>query len=249
MYAHYDGVFREPGIDGTLTRLIRGKGLWFWMIPVTETRMSIGLVMDTPDFKRMKKTAEDVLEDTLRGQPVMWSRMTQAHRVSQVYSAGDYSYRNTRLTGDRWMLAGDAAGFIDPIFSTGVFIAILSGEQAADALHEALERPRRGARLFRKYERNLHSIMDKYLRFARAWYRDEFVEVFSSPTEKFQLAPAVNAVLAGNIGNSFAIWWRMQLFYLVLYLQRYFPLCPRLDLTPPAHMPESAPACTGAGLP
>jgi hypothetical protein len=74
----------------------------------------------------------------------------------------------------------------------------------------------------------MHRIMDMYLRFVSAWYRKEFIEVFTTPTERLQLAPAVNAVLAGNIGNSFAIWWRMQLFYLILFLQRYVALCPRL---------------------
>jgi flavin-dependent dehydrogenase len=127
------------------------------------------------------------------------------------------------------MLAGDAAGFIDPIFSTGVFVALHSGEECAAALDTALTNPARGARLFRRYERSMHRLMEMYLRFVSAWYRQEFIEVFTNPTERLQLAPAVNAVLAGNIGNSFAIWWRMQLFYLVLFLQRFFPLCPRLE--------------------
>ncbi len=232
LYAHFDGVFRESGIDATLTRLIRARDRWFWMIPVSETRMSIGLVMDSAEFKKLKKAPEDVLEESLRDQPVIRSRMTEAHRVSPVYSAGDYSYRNTRLTGDRWMLCGDAAGFIDPIFSTGVFLALLSGEQAADAIDRILADPRKKAGLFRRYERKVNTVMNMYLRFVRAWYREEFVEVFSNPTERLQLAPAVNAVLAGNIGSGFAIWWRMQLFYLVLFLQRFIPLCPRLDLTP-----------------
>jgi len=154
--------------------------------------------------------------------------MRDARRLTPVFSAGDYSYRNDRLAGDRWLLAGDAAGFIDPIFSTGVFLAIHSGEQCAGAIEAALADPGRRAKQFSRYERGMHRIMDKYLRFVTAWYRPEFIEVFTSPTQKFQLAPAVNAVLAGNLGGSFAIWWRMQLFYLVLFLQRFVPLCPRL---------------------
>ena len=163
--------------------------------------------------------------------------MTNSKRVSEVYSTGDYSYRNTSMTGDRWLLAGDAAGFIDPIFSTGVFLAVLSGEQAADAIHIALDDPKRKRNLFNKYARKLNRVMDMYLRFVDAWYREEFVEVFSNPTERFQLAPAINAVLAGNIGNSFAIWWRMQLFYFVLYLQRHVAVCPRLTLSAKKEMP------------
>ena len=159
----------------------------------------------------------------------MRERMAGAVRLTPVHSAGDYSYRNTRLTGDRWLLAGDAAGFIDPIFSTGVFLAIHSGEQCADMLDEILADPARQPRLFRRYERGLHALMDKYLRFVTAWYRDEFIDVFTNPTDKLQLAPAVNAVLAGNVGGSFAIWWRMQVFYLVLFLQRHLPLCPKVS--------------------
>jgi hypothetical protein len=71
-------------------------------------------------------------------------------------------------------------------------------------------------------------IMDMYLRFAVAWYEDQFIEVFTTPTQHFQLAPAVNAVLAGNVGNSFSIWWRMQVFYLVLHLQKRWALCERI---------------------
>lgn len=233
LYAHFDNMPREEGIDGTLTHLIRGNGFWFWIIPLTPTRTSVGLVMDSAHFRQLNKTPEDVFYDFLQGQPVMRERMGDGVRVTQVYAVGDYSYRNTRFAGDRWLMAGDAAGFIDPIWSTGVFLAILSGEQTAETINQALKNPARKKRLFKSYERRLQRVMKIYLRFVSTWYRPEFVEVFSTPTERFQLAPAINAVLAGNIGDDFAIWWRMQLFYIIVFLQRFFPLCPRLTLTPP----------------
>ncbi|MHA3774234.1 NAD(P)/FAD-dependent oxidoreductase [Verrucomicrobiota bacterium sgz303538] len=231
-YAHYVGVQRDCGIDAGLTRLIRADRYWFWMIPLDEKRTSIGVVMDLADFKARKLSPEEILNWAIEDSPLMRERMQDAERVSSVYSTSDYSYRNKTLVGDRWMLAGDAAGFIDPIFSTGVFLAMHSGEQCADIIDAILNSPRKQSRLFRRYERSMHKIMDMYLRFVSAWYRDEFIAVFTTPTQRFQLAPAINAVLAGNIGNSFAIWWRMQLFYLVLFLQRYFPLCPPIE--PPA---------------
>ncbi len=223
---------RDAGIDGTLIRLIRGRDRWFWMIPLSPTKMSIGMVMDIADFKAMQKTPEAAMEDCLREQPTIWSRMSRAQRVSSVYPASDYSYRNESLTGDRWLLAGDAAGFIDPIFSTGVFLAIRSGEDAANAIDAALKSPGRRAGEFRKYERGLQRVMNLYLRFVTNWYKPQFIEVITSPTKHFQLAPAVNAVLAGNLSASFALWWRMELFYLVVFLQRWLPLCPRLTLDP-----------------
>ena len=229
VFAHYEHVQRDAGRDGTLTRLVRARSHWFWLIPIDETRTSIGVVMDSADFKAMRKTPKEALDWAIEDSPLMRERMRDAVLVSPVRSAGDYSYRNTRLTGDRWLLAGDAAGFIDPIFSTGVFLAIHSGEQCADILETVLANPGKRARLFARYERKLNRLMDMYLRFVTAWYRDEFIDVFTNPTDKFQLAGAVNAVLAGNVGGSFAIWWRMQLFYLVLFLQRYMPLCPRIE--------------------
>ena len=240
VYAHYEHAQRDEGIDGTLTRLVRARGHWFWLIPIDATRTSIGVVMDTADFRAMKKSPEAALDWAVGDSALMRERTRDAVRVSPVYSVGDYSYRNRQLTGPRWMLAGDAAGFIDPIFSTGVFLAIHSGEACADALDAVLTRPSRQPRLFRRYERGLHRLMDKYLRFVTAWYRPEFIEVFTSPTQRLQLAPAVNAVLAGNVEGGWPIWWRMQIFYLVLFLQRYLPLCPRLEPMPQPEPPVQA---------
>lgn len=234
VFAHWEGVTREPGIDGSLTRMVRGEDRWFWMIPLGETRMSIGLVMDAGEFKALRQTPEQVLERALAAEPVIQARMADAERVTPIYSTGDYSYRNRAFAGERWLLAGDAAGFIDPVFSTGVFLALASGEKAADAIDAALAKPSRRASLFADYERKLRRVMKLYLRFVSAWYTPSFVEVISSPTPRFDLPGAINAVLAGNITGGFAIWWRMQLFYLVVFLQRRLPLCPRLNLRPPA---------------
>jgi flavin-dependent dehydrogenase len=234
VFAHYENVDRAEGIDGTLIRMVRGLDRWFWMIPLTPTRMSIGVVMDTTTYRAMKLPAEAALEKCIGEQPMVLERMTRAERVSPVYSAGDYSYRNARLFGDRWLLAGDAAGFIDPVFSSGVFLAIMSAEKAADALDEVLNDESKKRRLFKDYSRRVNYVMDVYLTFVTSWYRrsKEFTEVFLNPTETLQVAPAVNAVLAGNEGRSFAIRWRMWLFYFFVNAQRFFAFSPRLSLVP-----------------
>jgi len=233
VFAHYENVRRPPGEDGcTLTRMVRARDRWFWVIPLSDTKTSIGMVTDTTNFKQWKMSPEEALETGFLEQPHFTDILASAKRVTPVYTTGDYSYRNTRLVGSRWMLAGDAAGFIDPVFSTGVFLAIASGEQTADAIHIALDRPEKRAGLFAGYEKRLNRVMDLYLRFVNSWYQHEFIEVISSPTRHFQLPEAVNAVLAGNINGGFAVWWRMQLFYLVVFLQRFATLVPRLSLIP-----------------
>ena len=228
VFAHWEGVTREPGIDGSLTRMVRGADRWFWMIPLGETRMSIGLVMDTADFKALRQQPEAALEAAIAAEPVIRARMAAATRVTPVHSTGDYSYRNARFAGERWLLTGDAAGFIDPVFSTGVFLAMATGEQAAEAIDAALHDPAVRGRRFGIYEKKLGRVMDLYLRFVNSWYSRHFIEVITTPAKRFNLPGAINAVLAGNITGSFAIWWRMQLFYLVVFLQRFLPLCPRL---------------------
>jgi flavin-dependent dehydrogenase len=249
VFAHYENVHRPPGEDGcTLTRMVRAKDRWFWVIPLSDTKTSIGMVTDTANFKQWRMSPEEALESSFREQPHFQEILASpARRVTQVYTTGDYSYRNTRLVGPRWILAGDAAGFIDPVFSTGVFIAIASGEQAADAIHVALDRPQKASGLFAKYEKRLNRVMNLYLRFVNSWYQHEFIEVISSPTRHFHLPQAVNAVLAGNMNGGFAIWWRMQLFYLVVFLQRFATLVPRLTLIPGSSSttqpPSPAPSC------
>ena len=232
IFAHYDGVMREPGIDGTLTGLIRGIDRWFWNIPLTAERASLGVVLDSEIFRRSKQSPEDFLAQALAEQPILAKRMTNAHRASEVYVAADFSYRSTKLYGERWLLAGDAAGFIDPIFSSGVFLAVFSGELAADALAAVLDHPAKARKLFPRYERKVNRAMDVYLRFVDSWYTKEFIEIFSAPRDLFNLPPAVNAVLGGNIGTSFAIKWRMWVFYFLVWLQKHYPIVPRLTLVP-----------------
>ena len=243
IFAHYDGVLREPGIDGTLTRLVRALDRWFWMIPLGEERMSIGVVLDAAVFKDAKLSPEEFLERSLAEQPTIFGRMANATRVTAAMVAADFSYRNEKLTGDRWLLAGDAAGFIDPVFSSGVFLAVMAGEKAADALDTVLDHPEKQRRLFARYERTVQRAMKVYLRFVDAWYSKEFIEVFLHPQSFLQLPPAVNAILGGNVGTSFAIRWRMWIFYSIVWLQKYFPVCPRRTLLPKKDTP---PAGAGA---
>jgi len=232
IFAHYDGMTRAEGRDGTLTRMVRALDRWFWVIPLSATRTSVGVVLDGAVYKKSGLNAEEFLQQAIEEQPVLMQQMRYAERVTPVRTAADFSYRSMQLTGERWLLAGDAAGFIDPVFSSGVFLAVLGGEQAADVLHEVLDHPRKRKKLFARYARTVNKAMDVYLRFVDAWYSKEFIEVFLHPQDLFQIPPAVNAVLGGNVGDSFAIRWRMWIFYTLVRLQKYIPLCPRRTLVP-----------------
>ncbi len=240
IFAHYDGVVMESGRDASLTRQLRARDRWFWWVPLPDERSSIGVVCDTALYRQAKKSPEDFLAESLAEQPFLARRMDHARRVTPAHASADFSYRVTQLTGDRWMLAGDAAGFIDPVFSSGVFLALLAGEKCADILDVVLDRPRRAPHLFARYEKLLRRLMKGYLRFVDAWYSKEFIEVFLYPQDVLQIPPAVNAALGGNITGNFAIRWRMTVFYFIVWLQRYLPLCPRRTLVAPK--PETSAA-------
>jgi flavin-dependent dehydrogenase len=243
VFAHYNGVTRPTGRDGTLTRMIRGSDRWFWLIPLRDERMSIGAVIDTAAFRALRQTPEEFLNNALAEQPLITECMGKAQRVTPVYTAADFSYRNKRLAGDRWLLAGDAAGFVDPVFSSGVFLAIMAGELSADALGEVLDHPTRARRLFARYERRVNRAMNVYVRFVRSWYKKEFIEVFLYPQEFLQLPSAVNALLGGNIRGGFSIRWRLCFFYALVWLQKFLPIAPRRTLIPGnGAQPASEPA-------
>src|SRR5436190_5009292 len=91
MFAHYDGVWRAEGIDGTLTVLIRAIDRWFWLIPLSPERTSVGVVLDSETFRKSKLSAEEFLEQALAEQPIIAKRTTNARRVSQVYVEADFS--------------------------------------------------------------------------------------------------------------------------------------------------------------
>jgi flavin-dependent dehydrogenase len=139
---------------------------------------------------------------------------------------------NKPLFGDRWLLAGDAAGFIDPVFSSGVYLALLSGQQAADSLNLVLDQPQKRTKAFRHYERRVSRVLDIYLRWASAWYTQEFVEVFLLPKKIFELVRTVSAVLSGKI-RDFGTRWRLCIFHILIALQkRTSKEAPKLTLTP-----------------
>jgi len=233
LYAHFEGVDRLPGIEGSLTQMVRGRDRWFWIIPITATKTSIGVVLDAQTFKRMKLSPEAAFQQILQENPKVIEQMSSAKRVTEVYATGDFSFRNKCFTGDRWVLAGDAAGFIDPVWSSGVFIAVLSGEKAADMLDRVLQHPERRALEFKRYERHLGRVMDLYLRLVNSWYTQEFAEVFLHPQEFLQLVPAVNSLLAGSEKPLLQVRWRIWVFNLLVFLQKRFAIiAPRMSLQP-----------------
>ena len=110
-------------------------------------------------------------------------------------------------------MLGDAAGFIDPIFSSGVYIAMFSGKLGAEAVTRLLEQGGDGSRLFAAYERRIKSGMRVYWEMVENFYTTPFMEVFMEPRPKWDIAAAINAILAGDLEGNWRLKWRMRAFF------------------------------------
>lgn len=219
IFAHFRGVPRPEGRDGGSTTIVILRDAWFWMIPVSEEVMSVGLVIDRDHFLASGLQPAEMLEQTIAVTPWIAERMKASSRETPVYTRKDFSFRVSNIVGSNYALVGDAAGFLDPIFSTGVFMAMKSADLAANGVADVLAG--RGAAQLELYEREMQRGLDKYLRFIEKFYDREFLEVFLQPSERWGLLDAVVRVLAGDVFTNRSNGLRIGLFFLLVRLQRW----------------------------
>jgi len=141
IWGYYQGAHREPGEHGGATLILHSqtKKAWFWYIPLPNDTTSIGVVADHTYLLKGRGRPADVFEDELVQCPALVNRLMDAELVSEFRVAKEFSYTTTKHSGDGWVLVGDAWGFIDPIYSSGVYFALKSGELASGAIIEALK--------------------------------------------------------------------------------------------------------------
>lgn len=229
VFGHFSGVKVDEGDRGGDTIIIRLHNKWFWLIPLTKEKVSVGCVMDQEEFAKAKMPAAELFESIWKSSAAMRERMQDAKLVSAIHTTSDFSYHNRRLVGERLLRVGDAAGFMDPIFSAGVFLAMYSGKLAAEAVNQSIDAGDDGRNRLEKYERRVRSAMQFYLEMVESFYTTPFMELFLEPREKFNLASAVNAVLAGELEGGWRMRWRMRLFFWLVKLQGRYPLVPRIS--------------------
>lgn len=218
-FAHYKNVPRAPGKEGGSTIIVVLRNAWFWMIPVTNELTSVGLVVDREHYLNCGLQPKELLEETIAGSKWVAEKMKNAERVTQIYARKDFSFRMETIAGPNFALIGDAAGFLDPIFSTGVFMAMKSADIASSAIAERLRSGSMHA--LQKYQLDFTRGLDKYLRFIEHFYDREFLEVFFNPTERFGLLQAIVGVLAGNIFSHRDDRFRLALFFFLVKLQKW----------------------------
>jgi len=233
LFAHYAGMRWPPEHEPGDILLPIDRGVWYWIIPFSDGTCSVGAVFDAAALRAegLPGGREERFEALVARSPRMRDLLAGARRTSPVVGISDYSASSARVAGDGYLLVGDAATFLDPVFSAGVFLAMATGERAAAAIDGALERPgpiRRAA--FAAYERKANTLFRRFRRFVYAFYDPVFFEAFCAKAPFDAIRAAVTTTLAGGVERvplAARLW--MELMFVGVAIDR---LARRLGLKP-----------------
>ena len=178
IYSYFKGAHREPDLNGGATLVLRtehGSGGWFWYIPLEDGVTSVGIVAN-PDYL-LKGRGQDlakILQEEIEKCEPCRKRVGDAERVDKVYSILDYSYRSKHNSGNGFIIIGDAYGFLDPIYSSGVLLALKMAELATDAIHDAFNNNDFSAARLGQYQAKLDRGIESMRKLVYAFYNDGF---------------------------------------------------------------------------
>ena len=227
VFSHFEGASRYSGKEeGDISVVLIPEG-WWWVIPLKDDRTSVGLVMPSRTL-RGQKPDEAFFQKQIEQTPFLRERLASARRVAPVRSVSDYSYTSRKVVGDRFLMVGDAAAFIDPVFSTGVYLDLIDAFHTADAADAALRARKYDRSQFLSYEREVQKNVATYRRFVKGFYTPEFVDVLMSPSDWLELRAAITSLLAGYGVDRFQVNWRVLVFRAIARANKRFSLVPRV---------------------
>ena len=222
VYAHFHGVaFRRGEREGYITVHLAEDG-WFWMIPIDDQVMSVGFVGMPQAFKARGETGGDInafFMERIARSPTVSARMQGSTMIDQATSTGNYSYDSRFVGGDGYMMIGDAFAFLDPVFSSGVLLAMTTGESGAEVSDTWLRDRRAGVRMAQQSERRVRRMMAALSWLILRINTPVLRSMFMNPSERFRMRAAVVSVLAGNLDAMNRMRLPLTMFKAAFYLQ------------------------------
>lgn len=219
VFGHFRGVPRRDGADaGNISVYWFDQG-WIWMIPLKDDIMSVGAVC-WPEYLKSRNTdPERFLRQTLARSPAAGRRFAGAEAAGPVRVTGNYSYQSRRLTGDGYLLIGDAFAFVDPVFSSGVYLAMNSAERAVPLIEAWLaDDNRRYRRLCRQYESTIRRGLKRFSWFIYRFTTPTMRKLFANPRNDFQVEQAIISVLAGDVFATGKVVRRVTIFKFIYFV-------------------------------
>jgi flavin-dependent dehydrogenase len=215
IWTYWQGAYRDTGRDEGATLVIQtpNKQGWFWYIPQHNNQVSVGVVAPFDYLFKGRGSHEQTYQEEVENCPAVKDRVSVGRRVTGYFATKDYSYRSQQVAGDGWVLIGDAFGFLDPLYSSGVLLALKSGELAADAIVEGLDRGDVSAAQLGKWGPVFNQGMDRMRRLVCEYY-DSFS--FGQFVRKFpDLKGKITDLLIGDLFTDRvdAVWEPMESLY------------------------------------
>jgi len=203
LWSYFEGASHDPKLDdgATTTASLPGDG-WVWYIPLSGGRVGVGVVSQRENLFATTRDPQEAFAAQLTRNPWIWERLEHARQMGDVHVTNDYSYRSRYCACDGLVLTGDAFSFIDPVFSSGVFLALAGGEGAAHAIDKALEQGKHNANQFEEYGNWLRGGIENMRALVYAFYDPDF-HFGKIIREKPETTYEITDCLIGNIFRPF----------------------------------------------
>ena len=234
IFGHFSGARRLEGqAEGNITIVWFDNG-WFWFIPLSDGTTSIGAVCPAAFFKNRGTDLTNFFMNIIASSPEIADRLKDATLVGDVTATGNYSYVSKTTGGRNYIMAGDAYSFIDPVFSTGVYIAMKTGFWAADAVDACLRKPQKAPAILRRYDTAIKNVLGNFTWFIYRIREPAMRNLFMSPRNMFRVEEAVLSLLAGGISDGWPVRLRLYMFRAIYYVTKFSHLRFRLAGVKPA---------------
>ena len=217
IFGHFTNARRLPGkAEGNISIVWFDHG-WFWFIPLSDGTTSVGAVCPPAFFKDRGTDLETFFMSVIASCPEIADRVRNAQLVGSVTATGNYSYGATQTSGRKFILVGDAYAFIDPVFSTGVYLAMTMAFRGADAVEACLRKPEQAARALRGYDTSVKRAIGSITWFIYRIREPAMRHLFMAPRNVFRVEEAVLSLLAGDIFGGWAVRSRLMIFRAIFY--------------------------------
>jgi flavin-dependent dehydrogenase len=215
IWTYWQGAYRDAGRDEGATMVLQtvDKQGWFWYIPLHDDIVSIGVVAPFDYLFKGRGGHDKTYHEEVDRCPAVKDRIGNATRVTGYFATRDYSYRARQAAGNGWVLVGDAFGFLDPLYSSGVLLALRSGEMAADAIVEGLQKGDVSGEQLGQWSAPFNDGMDRMRRLVCEYYNGfsfgKFVRTYP------ELRGTVTDLLIGDLFTSRVdkVWGPMESLY------------------------------------
>jgi len=218
LFGHYANAERAPGkLEGNITIFWFAHG-WFWYIPLADGTTSIGAVCWPYYLKSRSKPLKDFFADTIAMCAPLTERLKNATLVDDaVHATGNYSYTSSHCSGERYLMLGDAYSFIDPVFSSGVYLAMHSAFEGVAVVNAALDAPAGAAAARRRFEQDMRRGPREFSWFIFRVTNPTMRDFFMYPQNPFRVKEALMSLLAGDIHGRTPIWPSLRVLKTIYY--------------------------------